>query len=148
MKTAIELIADERQRQINVEGWKPAHDALHTDESIACAAACYATPHSERDELGWCGQQTFTKSPGLWKWHPTGWKPTPDNRIKELVKAGALIVAEIERLQNSTNDEESVAEIEARAEKNLELISKFCEHLKDDFEIEITEEQIITFFEP
>lgn len=99
MKTGIELIAEERQRQINVEGWTPEHDAEHTDESIACAAACYATPPSERDELGWCGQQTFTKTPSLWKWHITWWKPTPENRIRELQKAGALIAAEIDRLQ-------------------------------------------------
>ena len=47
MKTGIEIIAEERKRQIEVEGWKP----------------------------------------------------TPDDRIKELAKAGALIAAEIDRLQ-------------------------------------------------
>jgi len=26
------------------------------------------------------------------------WKPTPDDRVRELVKAGALIAAEIDRL--------------------------------------------------
>lgn len=31
MKTGIELIAEERQRQIDVEGWTPEHDAQHAD---------------------------------------------------------------------------------------------------------------------
>ena len=29
MKTGIELITEERQRQIEVEGWTPEHDAKH-----------------------------------------------------------------------------------------------------------------------
>ena len=35
MKTGIELIAEERQRQIEVEGWTADHDKWHTDESLA-----------------------------------------------------------------------------------------------------------------
>jgi len=48
----------------------------------------------------------FTSGSGLtthrrWPWHPLQWKPTPKDRVRELVKAGALIVAEIERLQRA-----------------------------------------------
>ena len=35
----------------------------------------------------------------LWPWKEAWWKPTPEDRIRELVKAGALIVAEIDRLR-------------------------------------------------
>jgi hypothetical protein len=89
----IELITEERQRQIEVEGWTPEHDSEHTDESITCAASCYALPQRYR-----------TMDNGVpfgWKWSKEWWKPTPENRIKELVKAGALIAAEIDRLQGS-----------------------------------------------
>jgi hypothetical protein len=34
-----------------------------------------------------------------WPWDREWWKPTPNNRIRELAKAGALIAAEIDRLQ-------------------------------------------------
>jgi len=92
MKTGIELIADERKRQIEVEGWTPQHDSEHTDDSIACAAACYAFPERHRPMRGGI--------PFGWKWAKLWWKPSPENRVKELVKAGALIAAEIDRLQN------------------------------------------------
>jgi hypothetical protein len=36
--------------------------------------------------------------PGWWPWAERFWKPTPDDRVRELVKAGALIAAEIDRL--------------------------------------------------
>ena len=36
--------------------------------------------------------------PTLWPWALSQWKPTPDDRIRELTKAGALIAAEIDRL--------------------------------------------------
>lgn len=102
MKTGIDLIAEERLRQISVEGWTPQHDDTHTDNSLARAAACYAMPKDEREKY-----QSFTFSePKRWypRWWPKSWdvkfwKPTPRNRIKELVKAGALIAAEIDRIQ-------------------------------------------------
>lgn len=34
------------------------------------------------------------------------WKPSPENRIKELAKAGALIAAEIDRLQRLGHGED------------------------------------------
>lgn len=102
MKTGIELIAEERQRQIEKEGYTDISDSQHDDNSLAKAAACYAMPNDEREKY-----QSFTFSepkrfyPRWWpkSWHINHWKPTPDNRVKELTKAGALIAAEIDRLQ-------------------------------------------------
>lgn len=88
-KHAIGLIAAERERQIDVEGRDELHDSEHIFGEIARAAACYAFP----PEIG------SRTEHWPWEWH--NWKPTPDDRIRELVKAGALIVAEIERLQRS-----------------------------------------------
>ena len=48
MKTGIELIAEERQRQIDVEGWTKEHDAKHICDELALAAVCYAIPSTLR----------------------------------------------------------------------------------------------------
>lgn len=87
----VKLIAEERQRQIEKEGWTPEHDDQHTDEELAIAAACYVMPQELREN--------GIVTPLAWPWHPDWWKPTPNNRIRELTKAGALIAAEIDRLK-------------------------------------------------
>lgn len=98
MKTGIELIAEERQRQIDVEGWTPEHDDTevgHQKGELATAAACYTLISSE-DAKGLVEiDDIFINR--LWPWQPVWWKPTSD--IRNLVKAGALIAAEIDRLQ-------------------------------------------------
>lgn len=100
MKTGIELIAEERERQVAVEGWHPSHDDAHKKGELAGAAACYAlhaagflNPHcveAIRDPL------LDTKFP-LWPWAQSWWKPSTE--IRDLVKAGALIAAELDRRQ-------------------------------------------------
>lgn len=92
-KSGADLIADERQRQIDVEGYTPEHDALEGSEgALALAAAVYALPAEAR-------AKTPDGTPVFWPWSRFYWKPTPDDRVRELVKAGALIAAEIDRLQ-------------------------------------------------
>ncbi len=49
-KTGVELIAEERQRQIYVEGWSPEHDSNHEEGQLAEAAACYAMAHRCREQ--------------------------------------------------------------------------------------------------
>jgi hypothetical protein len=95
MKSGIELIAEERKRQIEKEGWTAEHDFSHTDESMAIVASLYALPnYLDRGEY----------VDNLWpmSWGEDWWKPSPENRIRELQKAGALIAAEIDRLNNQT----------------------------------------------
>lgn len=82
MSNAIDDIAAERRRQIDVEGWTPEHDDAHGDGEMSNAAAYYALSGDQHDSI-W---------PWDWKWC----KRT--TRRRDLVKAGALIVAEIERL--------------------------------------------------
>lgn len=84
-------IAAERVRQINEEGWTAAHDDEHTDGSLAEAAACYAHPLLQASKpphlpIGW-----------PLSWDPEWWKPSDDRR-RDLIKAGALIVAEVDRI--------------------------------------------------
>lgn len=97
--TGAELIAAERQRQIETEGWTPEHDDIHDLDELAIAAACYALPQVYRE--GYLGihdpEYGGDGSPRIWPWDGY-WKPVPDDRIRELAKAGALIAAEIDRL--------------------------------------------------
>lgn len=92
--TGVELIDRERTRQLKVEGYTPHHDQAHTGGELAIAAACYALP----DPIRYVGGAAFI-GPRYWPWSARFWKPTPHNRIHELAKAGALIAAEIDRLQ-------------------------------------------------
>lgn len=96
----IGLIAAERLRQIEQEGWTPEHDDDHNDGELAWAAASYAIPATrepfyEGEEPEYLDEDGI---PTTWPWEPYYWKPTPDDRVRELVKAGALIAAEIDRL--------------------------------------------------
>lgn len=86
-----ELIAGERSRQQFSERWTPEHDDEYKLGELATAAECYL-------RSGDMGVDRFNP-PSRWPWAFRWWKPTPEDRIKELVKAGALIAAEIERLQ-------------------------------------------------
>ena len=91
VEDGVSLIAAERQRQIDVEGYDVGHDAVHSSDALIRAAVCYATPAHMRLSLA-------GRAPLGWPWGVSHWKPTPDDRVRELVKAGALIAAEIDRL--------------------------------------------------
>lgn len=95
--SGIELIAAERKRQIDKEGWTAEHDDDHTCEELATAAACYALPVRRRND--WIINRRLITI--LWPWSDEWYKPAKNSRgrIKELAKAGALIAAEIDRLE-------------------------------------------------
>lgn len=96
----VELIAAERLRQKTEEGWTDKHDDEHTNGELAIAGASYAWPNPRPLDIKL-----------RWPWSKTTWKPVMSYiddpkervqaRIRELVKAGALIAAEIDRLQRS-----------------------------------------------
>lgn len=81
-------VLNERARQITKEGWSEEHDDEHFDGELATAAACYA------DSAKYGLKATVV--PAAWPWAFEWWKPAEQRRM--LVKAGALILAEIERL--------------------------------------------------
>lgn len=84
-RTGTELIAAERQRQIDQEGYTPDLDREHyRDNQLIRAAMAYLT--------------TDQPNTWYWPWPPSTFKPTPEDRRRELAKAGALIAAEIDRL--------------------------------------------------
>ena len=81
----------ERVRQVKVLGQTHEHDDEHQGREIAAAAACYA--------LRAAGLAISCGSSTMWPWGPLAWKPDTPRRM--LVKAGALIMAEIERLDRA-----------------------------------------------
>ncbi|MEC4595492.1 hypothetical protein [Burkholderia vietnamiensis] len=81
----------ERRRQAEQEGWTPEHDEKHRDHELSCAAGCYAM-HTLAYPAG--------DPPPAWPWAADWWKPTTHRR--NLVKAGALILAEIEKIDRAT----------------------------------------------
>jgi len=97
MKTGIELIAEERKRQIEIEGWTPEHDAQHTDGELAQAGSYYAMTDDTIDFINekWGNDNDLFFWPFDLKWL----KRTPNDRVRQLSKAGALIAAEIDRIQ-------------------------------------------------
>lgn len=93
MSAALDDIAAERRRQVEVEGWTPEHDDAHSDGQMATAAACYAI--SAHNVI----RYKRITMPSWWPWDSKWWKPSTTRR--DLVKAGALIAAEIERIDRA-----------------------------------------------
>lgn len=85
-------IAEERGRQVVAEGWTVEHDDDHCAGELSAAADCYLLAAKRRFE----GLKVSTTPPTSWPWSIEWWKPSPDP-VRNLVKAGALIAAEIDR---------------------------------------------------
>ena len=91
----------ERQRQVTAEGWSFKHDDQYKNTELAFAASCYAFHAAaaswdlEDDGIPYDSHSV----PKQWPWDPSWWKPTDARR--DLVKAGALILAEIERIDRA-----------------------------------------------
>lgn len=103
MKTGIELIAEERAAQVTREGWTAEHDDKHDAGELASAAACY-TVHASCQIHPYDGNgiEDIGTVP-WWPWDRSWWKPK--DPIRNLVRAGALIAAEIDRLQRKQSSE-------------------------------------------
>lgn len=86
-QAATDVLA-ERRRQVTAEGWTSESDDQYEDGELIDAAACYAQDSSLWNCIG--------EPPSDWPWSDEWWKPSKNMR-RNLVKAGALILAEIER---------------------------------------------------
>ena len=93
-KAANDVLA-ERQRQVEAEGWTPEHDDAHSDGELGRAAAVYALLGCLPEEFA-LSAYIRSQFPMLWPWDAEDMKLSPARR--SLVKAAALILAEIERL--------------------------------------------------
>ncbi len=88
MKTGIELIADERKRQVEEEGYSIDHDRVLKNHQLTYAAIVYAIYDFDRSIIEY------------WPWVMKYLKPK--SNLENLILAGALIAAEIDRIQNET----------------------------------------------
>ena len=95
----------ERQRQVCAEGWTAEHDDEHNEGELAAAGACYAISASDTLNPHSQGDGEFQNNPPPWwpmGWDTSWWKPSTPRR--NLVKAAALLLAEIERLDRATDE--------------------------------------------
>lgn len=94
---AIADVAAERRRQIEAKGWTPEHDDEHDrDNALSRAAACYALAGLGANGPFWVNRLQVPQQVWPYRWE---WKPK-DRRFN-LVRAAALLVAEIERLDRA-----------------------------------------------
>lgn len=84
--TGVDLIYVERLRQVQVEVWTPEHDDAHVDGELARAARAYLSVDEAEPMI----------PPVGWPWETMAWKP--GDPLRNHVKAGALVAAEIDRL--------------------------------------------------
>lgn len=94
-REALQMIDAERRRQI-AKGFSPDHDDVLTNGALGQLAACYAAGSTDVTT-----QEAQQGKTALW---PPAWESelmTAPTRLRQLVIAGALIVAEIERLQRA-----------------------------------------------
>lgn len=100
-ESGAELIAAERRRQIEVEGYTAEHDAQHRPGEFTHAAGAYLYSALQQiDPLcGWTREmvEEIALDRGLlqWPWDAPGYRPK--GPLSDLVRAGALIAAEIDR---------------------------------------------------
>lgn len=80
-----QLIESERYRQIEMLGYDTENDKFYGSGELLDAAAAYLVDPEDRNAV-------------TWPWTESSYNPTPDDRVLELTKAGALIAAEIDRL--------------------------------------------------
>jgi hypothetical protein len=90
----------ERSRQILDEGFNLSGDDAYQARDLALAASCYALAAGQLKDDQRC---QIGAPPAAWPWAKSWWKPTVPRR--DLIKAGALILAEIERIDRKNLDD-------------------------------------------
>jgi hypothetical protein len=94
--------AAERRRQIDAEGYDRAHDSDHTRGELFLAALAYwqrCVGVTMPTRLAWAASgrsRCRVPVPVIWPWDAEFWKPKSKKR--DLERAGALCLAELERL--------------------------------------------------
>lgn len=101
MSQAVLDVVTERHRQIQSEGWTPEHDNAHDKGEMAWAAVVYASNASPPGQGLGADRERIVRL--FWPWDWSWWEPT--SRRRDLVKAAALLLAEIERLDRAEERE-------------------------------------------
>lgn len=107
IKKGIQLITEERERQIKI-GYDEKHDSQHSVRVLVDAAVNYASSALiglTAENLD--GPTAMYFKLKLKEYHPSGWEFKPSTNIRDLVKAGALIAAAIDRINSKLTVETS-----------------------------------------
>jgi hypothetical protein len=89
---AMDIIKEERERQVKEEGHLADIDAMIYDGPDLTLAAMSYEKHVEK------GLSSYAqRPPHIWPWEHSWWKPK--SRRQNLIRAGALYMAERERLE-------------------------------------------------
>lgn len=94
-ESVVNEILSERTRQMSVHGWYPEHDDIYRHHELVRAAETYL----EAGRLEAITEAAHTRLLSRWPWAASWFKPRDARR--NLIKAAALIVAEIERIDRS-----------------------------------------------
>ena len=100
-EVSVQDIIRERSRQVEMEGFGPDRDDVYIFGQLSRAAASYCAHAAAGVELN-APEQVYIACPSdavSWPWDRSWWKPTSPRR--DLVKAAALIIAEIDRLDRA-----------------------------------------------
>lgn len=97
-------IMAERNRQIEKEGWTPEHDDQWKDGELSRAAICYVMWDIVKDSMIVKARETIQL---WWPWDWEWWKPK--SQRGNLIRAGALIAAEIDRLNRLSSTKPNIA---------------------------------------
>ncbi|KZB51102.1 hypothetical protein AUP41_08330 [Thalassospira xiamenensis] len=100
-------IVQERQRQIEDEGYDAHHDSLHDPDVIATGGAFYALPEETTD---------WVKAKGVDLW-PFDDQPKRKDRRRDLIRAASMIVAEIEQLDDTKKKSDRTVTLKANVER-------------------------------
>lgn len=124
MRTGRQLIAEERERQIEKEKYSSNHDDKYDEYELEAAGDAYYL-HTGLGEK--------SPKPKFWPWSDAYWKPSAD-QVRNLVKAGALYEAEMDRLKRSAHQDKPSIE---QMKRNISEISIKIDNLlfEDDDEI-------------
>jgi len=95
---AITDILDERERQKSQEGYKNEHDDLYEQNELSRAAGSYANYAANCSSLHESHPSLYQRqvAPDNWPFDKVYWKPKSPRQ--DLVRAAALLIAEIERI--------------------------------------------------
>ena len=96
MITGAELISNERNRQIEIEGYSQEHDNEHNYKEFISAAISYLMANMIE------GYEGYSKI--WWPWDKDAYKPK--GVIEDLTRAGALLAAAIDRYKLQVNNKD------------------------------------------
>ena len=94
-KTAIQLIDEEQRRVREVKGYTPEMDKQYKNNELVRASVCYLRTPFYHEHI-----KNGSVPPSEFPFKQEYWKPSPDERIAELIKAGGLIASEIDKLRS------------------------------------------------